>query len=213
MLPLIKKILIFSNTDACCEATLSENRTTDPSQPCLSSNICCPRCHPALLSFPSRRRGSRQAVFRPELHPHCGRDPAEKRKVPGSDGSRKVDPAPLLPGGLPLRGPLHSGGPPQICSQRTERFPRSCARILRLCCRRMNMSGAAAPSSMPCPPSPPSKGDWRRLPCAGGERCREAAPRTRYTQASAQMSRLSLTWLISGCCLLFRERSVGGQSC
>lgn len=145
-----------------------------------------------LLSFPSRWRGSGQAVFRPELHPHCCRDAAAKRKVSGSDGSRKVDLAPLLPGGLPLRGPLYSGWPLQICLQRTEHFTLSCARILRLCCRRMNMSGAVAPSSMPCPPSPPSKEDWRRLPCAGAKRCREAAPRTRYTQTNAQITLLSL---------------------
>lgn len=56
------------------------------------------------------------------------------------------------------------------------------AHFLCLCCRRMNMSGAVAPSLMLCPPSPPSKEDWRWLQCAGGKHCREGALRMRYLQ-------------------------------
>lgn len=55
-------------------------------------------------------------------------------------------------------------------------------------CRRMNMSGAAAPSSMPCPPSPPSNGDWRWPQCAGGNHCREASLSTGYLQTKAQIT-------------------------
>lgn len=54
--------------------------------------------------------------------------------------------------------------------------------FLCLCCRRMNMSGAVAPSLMLCPPSPPSKEDWHWLQCAGGKHCREAALSMRYLQ-------------------------------
>lgn len=42
------------------------------------------------------------------------------------------------------------------------------------------MSGAVAPSLTLCPPSPPSKEDWRWRQCAGGNRCREAALSMRY---------------------------------
>lgn len=54
--------------------------------------------------------------------------------------------------------------------------------IFSVCGRRMNMSGAVAPSLMLCPPSPPSKEGWRWLQCAGGNRCREAALSMRYLQ-------------------------------
>lgn len=54
--------------------------------------------------------------------------------------------------------------------------------FLCLWCRRMNMSGAVAPSLMLCPPSPRSKEDWRWLQCAGGKHCREAALSMRYLQ-------------------------------
>ena len=175
-------------------------------KPCVSNCFSFPGVHS------SRWCGARQAVFWPELLPHhCGH-PTAKRKVFGSDGSREMDLAPVLPRGLPLCGPLHSGQALQLWVKKRwleTYYTLIYAYCLCLWCRRIIMSGAVAPSLMLCPPSPPSKEDWQWLQCAGGKHCREAALSMRYLLKSQLQSYVCI--LLNS--LFLRERSVAGRSC
>lgn len=68
------------------------------------------------------------------------------------------------------------------------------------------MSGAVAPFWMRCPPSPPSRGDWLWLPCAGEKRCRDALskgylqPHTLFTNRTVLISVICI--VLSTTCVL-----------
>lgn len=59
------------------------------------------------------------------------------------------------------------------------------------------MSGAVARSWMLCPPSPPSRRDWRQLPCAGEKPCMDSLNKG-YLKKHADM-----TSNPDNCCLYF----------
>lgn len=96
---LFRKIITFNEERSCLS-----NPTLRVRQQMVRSLVVC---NPSVL-YP-RWCCPGQAVLWPQLLPHHRRDSSTQWEVSGSDGCRQMDPASLVPGGLPICGLLHPG--------------------------------------------------------------------------------------------------------